>query len=70
MCYIPKRKKWYFGTMVQWYFHLFFLSFTDFCTFASDKPKTNPKLQSTLQPKHILNKKLPLPQLRVIPAGI
>lgn len=20
MCYIPKRKKWYFGTMVQWYF--------------------------------------------------
>ena len=20
MCYIPKRTKWYFGTMVQWYF--------------------------------------------------
>jgi len=20
MCYIPKRIKWYFGTMVQWYF--------------------------------------------------
>ncbi len=20
MCYIPKREKWYFGTMVQWYF--------------------------------------------------
>ena len=20
MCYIPKWTKWYFGTMVQWYF--------------------------------------------------
>ena len=20
MCYIPKREKWYFGTLVQWYF--------------------------------------------------